>query len=134
MNEEDVKWAVNYDLDNICTPVKADVLNELLVQANYDVEKLQYVVNGFRTGFSLKFSGNRDVKRLAPNLKLRIGSHLEIWNKVMKEVEGKRYAGPYEKPPFDHFIQSPIGLVPKDGGKKDKVNFPPIISKNQTSQ
>ena len=40
-----------------------------------------------------------------------------LWNKVMKEVEAKRFAGPFEKIPFDNFIQSPIGLVPKDGGK-----------------
>ena len=41
----------------------------------------------------------------------------------MKEVKEKRYAGPYEEPPFDNFIQSPIGLVPKDGGKKTRLIF-----------
>ena len=35
----------------------------------------------------------------------------------MKEVKGHRYAGPFVKPPMDNFIQSPIGLVPKAGGK-----------------
>ena len=35
----------------------------------------------------------------------------------MKEVEAKRFAGPYDKIPFEDFIQSPIGLVPKSGGK-----------------
>ena len=27
------------------------------------------------------------------------------------------------RPPFDYFIQSPIGLVPKDGGKKTRLIF-----------
>ena len=36
-----------------------------------------------------------------------------MWNKVMKEVKLGRVAGPYhDKPPFKHFIQSPVGLVP----------------------
>ena len=35
----------------------------------------------------------------------------------MKEVKLGRYAGPFEKIPFENFIQSPIGLVPKAGGQ-----------------
>ena len=41
----------------------------------------------------------------------------------MKEVNLGRYAGPFEDPPFEHFIQSPIGLVPKDGGKNTRLIF-----------
>ena len=64
-----------------------------------------------------------DCKRTAPNLKLRIGNKTELWNKVMKEVDLGRYAGPFEDPPFDSFVQSPIGLVPKDKGKKTRLIF-----------
>ena len=35
----------------------------------------------------------------------------------MKEVKLKRFAGPFEDIPFDNYIQSPIGLVPKAGSK-----------------
>ena len=35
----------------------------------------------------------------------------------MKEVNLKRYAGPFKKVPFESFIQSPVGLVPKAGMK-----------------
>ena len=80
--------------------------------------KSEYIINGFRHGFSLEYEGKCDCQRLAPNLKIRVGSKLEMWNKVMKETEAGRYTGPFEKPPFDTFIQSPIGLVPKDKGKK----------------
>ena len=41
----------------------------------------------------------------------------------MKEVQAGRYAGPYDRPPYDCFIQSPIGLVPKDKGKKMQLIF-----------
>ena len=41
----------------------------------------------------------------------------------MKEVKKERYAGPFTDPPFEHFIQSPIGLVPKDQGKDTRLIF-----------
>ena len=41
----------------------------------------------------------------------------------MKEVQEGRYAGPFEHIPFENYIQSPIGLVPKDGGKKTRLIF-----------
>ena len=42
----------------------------------------------------------------------------------MKEVKLKRYAGPFEKIPFDDdYIQSPIGLVPKDGRRDCRLIF-----------
>ena len=41
----------------------------------------------------------------------------------MKEVKLKRYAGPFKEIPFDNFIQSPIGLVPKDNGKDCRLIF-----------
>ena len=39
----------------------------------------------------------------------------------MKEVKACRYAGPFEDVPFDNFIQSPIGLVPKAGNKTSLI-------------
>ena len=41
----------------------------------------------------------------------------------MKEVKLKRYAGPFSKPPFKDYIQSPIGLVPKDNGNDTRLIF-----------
>ena len=38
----------------------------------------------------------------------------------MAEVKEERFAGPFEKPPFEYYIQSPLGLVPKG---KDKVRL-----------
>ena len=41
----------------------------------------------------------------------------------MKEVQAKRVAGPFEKVPFEYYIQSPIGLVQKDNGTKTRLIF-----------
>ena len=35
----------------------------------------------------------------------------------MKEIKLGRLAGPYPYPPYEFFVQSPIGLIPKSGGK-----------------
>ena len=113
----------NLDFQSIITPVKVDILEALLHEANYDEKRTQYLVNDFRNGFDLHYEGKKDVRKTAPKLKLRVGSKEELWNKVMTEVEAGRYAGPFEEIPFRHFIQSPIGLVPKDKGKKTRLIF-----------
>ena len=95
----------------------------MLSQTGYDGEKTKFLVKGFLHGFSLKYKGPEKVKVNAPNLKLRIGNKFEIWNKVMTEVKARRYAGPFKEIPYDYYIQSPIGLVPKDGGKKTRLIF-----------
>ena len=41
----------------------------------------------------------------------------------MKEVKNKRFAGPYEEVPFEYFMQSQVGLVPKDGGRDTRLIF-----------
>ena len=114
----------NLDMINIITPVQHEVFNTLLKETNYDQAKTNFLVEGFKNGFKLNYEGSlRHCKREAPNLKLRVGSHVELWNKVMNEVKLGRYAGPFDKPPFEHYVQSPIGLVPKDKGSKTKLIF-----------
>ena len=41
----------------------------------------------------------------------------------MKEVQEKHYAGPFERIPYEYYIQSPIGLVPKDGRSSTHLIF-----------
>ena len=41
---------------------------------------------------------------------------LDLWIKIMKEVKLKWFVGPFKEIPFEFYIQSPIGLVPKAGG------------------
>ena len=51
----------------------------------------------------------------------------------MKEVELGRYAGPFTDIPFDNYVQSPIGLVPKDNGRKTRLIFHLSYPKDGTS-
>ena len=105
------------------TPVDVDLYEKLLFSANYDYKKSSFLVNSFRNGFPLHYMGKEDVQMVSANLRFHIGDEVQLWNKVMKEVKLKRYAGPFDKIPFDHYIQSPIGLVPKDGGSATRLIF-----------
>ena len=64
--------------------------------------------------------GPQNRRDVSENLPFRIGTPLDLWNKVMKEVAECRYAGPYtlENLPFDRYVQLPLGLVPKAGNKQ----------------
>ena len=99
------------------------VLENLLKQSNYCPDKMQYLVKGFTRGFSIGYKGDKFVRRKAPNLKLRVGNNITLWNKVMKEVQLGRFTGPFENPPFEHYIQSPLGLVPKGDGSDCRLIF-----------
>ena len=123
--QKEVLFYSNHDLDTIVTPVKADILENLLIELKYDAKKTKKLIFGFTNGFDLGYHGPQNVKMTSPNLPLTIGDEVDLWNKVMKEVKLKRYAGPYpiSKPPFKNFIQSPIGLVPKDNGRATRLIF-----------
>ena len=75
-------------------------------------------LDGFKYGFDIGYEGPDLRKDESKNIPFReVGSTEELWEKVMKEVSLGRYAGPYEEVPYEFFMQSPIGLVPKAGNK-----------------
>ena len=123
ISEREILRYENHNLEDVVTPVNIQRYAELLRESGYDDEKSQYLVQGFREGFSIEYEGPENVRRKAPNLKLTAGDEVDLWNKVMKEVKLKRFAGPFKDPPFEYFIQSPIGLVPKDGGNDSRLIF-----------
>ena len=121
-------------MDSIKTPVKVEIFKRLLKESKYDQHESDFLINGFKNGFSIGYEGPQDVKITSPNLKFReIGNKIDLWNKVMKEVKVERYAGPFESIPFESYIQSPIGLVPKDGGKDTRLIFHLSYSRGRES-
>ena len=101
------------------TPIQVEVLERLLKQSNYNCDKRRKLINGFRWGFDLGYRGPEKQQDLSDNIPFSegVGSPTELWNKIMKEVKLHRYAGLFKNPPFKHFVQSPVGLVPKANNK-----------------
>ena len=111
------QFCENLDLDNIVTPVKVKKFVKLLRQSNYDEEEVLFLEDGFTRGFDIGYEGPYVRQSQSKNIPLNnIGNETLLWNKIMKEVKLKRVAGPFKEVPFDNYIQSPIGLVPKTGG------------------
>ena len=115
----EVDFFKNFDLESICMLVNVDHLEELLNNADYSQTETKFLVDGFRTGFNIEYHGPKDQRHTVKNIPFLPGirDKYELWQKIMKEVKLKRFAGPFEQVPFKHFVQSPIGLVPKAGGK-----------------
>ena len=123
----------SHDLTNVVTPVNPELLKKLLLESSYDNDKTQFLYQGFKEGFSIGYNGPVNVKLTSPNLRIRVGSPIILWNKIMKEVKLGHFAGPFEQVPFDNFIQLPVGLVPKDKGHDVRLIFHlsyPRVGKN----
>ena len=70
------------------------------------------LIKGFTEGFRIHFTGTSS-SRIPKNL-LSAYEHPDIvQNKLNKELQENRLAGPFRSPPFAKFHVSPIGVVPK---------------------
>lgn len=122
---EKILWEQFYDYKKIHCPIDVKSYEKLLKRYKYDVGEMEYLVQGFRNGFSIEYDGPRNIVRNSNNLKLRVGSKVQLWNKVMKEVKEKRTAGPFKESnfPLKFYQQSPLGLVPKQntGGQEGQI-------------
>ena len=115
----------NYDLKSIVTPVKVKRFVSLLRQTGYNSEKIEFLERGLKFGFDLGYAGPQCRQSKSDNIPFTVGDRVILWNKIMKEVQLKRVAGPYseEDLPFENYIQSPVGLVPKAGSDQTRLIF-----------
>ena len=105
------------------TPIDVNHFVQLLNESGYDRQETQFLENGFKNGFDIGYEGPQERQSLSDNIPFTIGNKTILWNKLMKEVELKRVAGPFDQIPFENFIQSPIGLVPKSGSDETRLIF-----------
>ena len=101
------------------TPLNVNLFEKLLKDSNYDAEESSFLIDGFHTGFDIGYKGPKTRQSTARNIPFTpgVGDKWELWSKIMKEVRAGRFAGPFDVIPFDNYIQSPVGLVPKHGNK-----------------
>ena len=104
-------------ITEIITPINVPVYHRFLRDTRYPNDKIEHLIQGFTKGFDIGYRGPVNREDSAQNIPLRLGTAQDLWRKSMKEVEHKRYAGPYYKLPYKKYIQSPMGLVPKAGNQ-----------------
>ena len=108
---------------NPVTPIKYQILNRLL-RDHPNRSKVDYVVQGFCFGFSLKYNGpleNRQPKNL-----LSAYQHADkLWVSIMKEVHLGHVLGPFLVQPLDPLICLLVGMVPKhDSQEMQHITHP----------
>ena len=98
--------------------VNPDIL-EALLREHPDRQMVQYVVQGFRTGFDLGLT--RQPPSCSPCKNLREARRKPHIAQAMidEEVRKGHMAGPFKKPPFPDMVFSPVNLVPKAGAHPD---------------
>ena len=100
------------------TPVNPHILNKYL--EGYDPKARTYLVKGFVNGFGLGTVGS--VKHSTPrNHPSTIKYQTFLRNKIHKEIQLGRIMGPFDHPPLDNFITSPLGVVPKKEPNKFRL-------------
>ena len=104
-------------MENIQTPIKINELVSMLNEAGYEQEKINFLKEGFSKGFDIGYKGPEKRQSTSHNLPFTVGNKVDMWNKLMKEVGLGRVAGPFDTIPYENYIQSPIGLVPKANNK-----------------
>ena len=95
----------------------------LLRESGYPDDEVFFLEDGLTNGFDIGYEGPQERCSTADNIPFTVGNEVELWNKLMKEVKLGRVAGPFEKVPFENYIQSPIGLVPKAGSDQTRLIF-----------
>ena len=78
---------------------------------------MAFLLEWFKNGFNIGYQGPPNQRNLSRNIPFTVNNQEILWGKIMKEVKAKSFTGPFIEPPFEYFVQSPIGLVPKAGGE-----------------
>ena len=78
----------------------------------YSSTKRNFLVDGFTNGFQIPFEGEVQFRDCTNLLSARKLPDI-LREKIIVELEAKRVVGPFYEPPFNNFLVSPLGLVPK---------------------
>ena len=125
---------VNYDdiFKKGYSPINIDNLTKML--STYPNKKTaKFLEDGFKNGFSLQYTGPR-VHYFANNLKSAEQAPDIVLQKINKEIDSGRVAGPFNCLPIANLRISPLGLVPKKGGDFRPIHHLHCITKRWVSE
>ena len=78
----------------------------------YPFRSRQYLIDGFRFGFSIDYVRLRS-NFSSTNLLSGITNPKAVDEKLEKEIQLGRIVGPFDNQPFPVFHTSPVGIIPK---------------------
>ena len=92
------------------TPVNVAVLSRVLL--GYSSRIAYRLIKGFSEGFKINYQGPR-ITSTAPHLGSAYENPDVVDEKLRKERELGRIAGPFDTPPLENLHVSPLGVIPK---------------------
>ena len=98
------------------TPVKVEVLSKYLE----GYENAQYIIDGFTQGFRINFDGP-DLPLTSSNSDSANQNPQAVDQKIKKELELGRLAGPFDSVPFQNYKCSPLALREKQNTGKYRL-------------
>ena len=98
------------------TPIRVNRLSYHLAAYQHK----DYILKGFREGFSLHFEGPQ-CATMAKNTLSTMHYQEKIDEKLEYELKLGRISGPYQKPPFSNFKISPLSVRPKKEPNKIRL-------------
>ena len=96
--------------NEIPTPVNWQKLNHWL--DGYPHDDKTFLITGFREGFRIGHPGSKQAQD-SPNLKTALQQKEFVSQKISSELNAGRLGGPFKTKPFQNFVVSPLGVVPK---------------------
>ena len=99
-----------FSRNKVLTPVKVDSL-EMHLQG-YDSNLKDYLIQGFTWGFRLGCT-NEPSATISPNHQSILKFSKIVDEKLDTEKRLGRIAGPFESPPYEHFVCSPLAIIPR---------------------
>ena len=111
LEEEPVSEPSNQDISSLAkSPIDLGMLE--LELGFYNSEDREYLLDGFRHGFTLHYEGPH-IAYEARNLRSALEFQNIVQDKINKEILAGRVTGPFLEWPIVSLRISPIGLVPK---------------------
>ena len=85
----------------------------------FDPGESIFLIEGFKNGFDLGYRGLQNRQDQSDNISLckEVWTPVDLWDKMIKEVQMHRFAEPFRNIPYRNYIQSPVRVVPKSGNK-----------------
>ncbi len=109
--QERAQLKIDFNSERLASRVDLVALEYFL--RGYDSSEKNFILTGFRHGFSINYFGPRNLTVETPNHLSATDQPRLLWDKIMKEVDLGHVAGPFKYPPFEHYFCSPLGLVRK---------------------
>ena len=80
---------------------------------------MQYITDGFRDGFKMGFDRYPEPREPCPNSR-HVRLHPKATRKLIQaEIQKGHILGPFDTPPVDGMVYSPLNIVPKAGSQKE---------------